>query len=207
MTESGGSGARGRFQFPLWVLMFVLPTIAGLLFAMYANQQRQLKVREELMMQQAELAEMLVELRHTGDDWLHLQAEMRERLQQYKDPQWVLTRMNHPFVPPTAPKQGSKGYCEVEDASDFLGFFVQANDDDMRTLLRKMEEVYPRTTHVTQFQILNLLARLPEFAPERMPAIAAEVKAFVEPLQSQSDQKLAGQAKAVWQTFGFEETQ
>lgn len=187
--------------------MFVLPTIAGLLFAMYANQQRQLKVREELMMQQVGLHETLAELRRNRDGWRHLQDAMRKNLQKYKDPQWVLTRMNHPFAPPTAPKQGSQGYYEVEDASEFLTFFVQASDDDMRALLRKMEEVYPQTTHVTQFQILNLLARLPEFAPERMPAIAAEVKAFVEPLLEQNDQKLASQAKAVWQTFGFEEKQ
>lgn len=185
--------------------MFVLPTIAGLLFAMYANRQRQQKVREELLMQQVDLIDQRQAIKELQANWDSLQSDMQQNLREFQDSEKVIARLHHPLIPPMNPIGGGSGYYEVEDASDFLFFFVQADDDDVRELFGKMQEVYPKASHITQFQILNLLARLPEFAPDRLNAIAEEVKVFVEPLKEQTNQKLAGQAQVVWKTFGFEE--
>ncbi|PQO27019.1 hypothetical protein [Blastopirellula marina] len=205
MNDPQGSKANRRFQYPLWVFLFVLPTIAGLLFVMYANQQRQQKVREELLMRQVDLIEQRGEVSELQANWDDLRSDMQQNLREFKSPEKVIARLQHPLISSRDPIGGGSGYYEVEDASDFLFFFVQANDDDVRELFGKMQEVYPKAPHVTQFQILNLLARLPEFAPDRMEAIADQVKQFIEPLKEQKNQKLAGEAQAVWKTFGFED--
>lgn len=186
--------------------MFVLPTIAGLSFAIYAKHQRQQEAQEELMAIQAGLVEEQHAIAMQLANLTQVPDSIQQNLQNFKSPEQVIARLQNPLVPQMNPNGGGGGYHEIEDASDFMFFFVQANDDDVRKLFARMQELYPHTTRITQFQILNLLARLPEFAPDRLDAIAGEVKAFVEPIRESKNQTLAKQAEAVWKTFDFDST-
>ena len=117
----------------------------------------------------------------------------------------MIERLKNPDIPPLDINNRGAGYVPLREDSDLFFFFVQAEDEDVRELIVQLKETYPSSTRASQYQMLNLLARWPEFAPQQLEVIRPEVKEFLDPLRSESISVLESEAKAAWQTFGFDQ--
>ena len=86
MSEESTEHGKLRPQMSLWTLGIIVPTVAGLLFAMYANRQHQLQVRESLEVRVVELLRERDQVLQQAEHLFVVREIMRRNLAQWRKP-------------------------------------------------------------------------------------------------------------------------
>ncbi|PQO36985.1 hypothetical protein C5Y96_07435 [Blastopirellula marina] len=140
-----------RTQFPLWFLLFVLPTIAGMIFAVYSAFAAQDKRYRDLMAEQAMLIQECSEA----------EARMSKLSRAEQSFDGAVTRWNSPDAVLSEIKTTNPTVHWGE--RDLVYFFLQANDHQLHELVDLLAKEYPDSHPAIQARILECLRSFPEY--------------------------------------------
>lgn len=191
-----------RFQFPLWALLFVIPTVVAMICGSYIPFRKQLERRTELQ-EQIALAEN--EIRQHQRQAMHLRRSVEEigqTLDHWRRPDAVIEYLLNPD------DHRAYGYGILYSGvrsypSDMQFFFARASDDDLKLLVRQMTAVYPGCNAEARFRILACLSMFPEFVPDRLHVVAKDVQRLATRQQDDPDEVVAITARDALKAFGL----
>lgn len=189
-----------RFQFPLWALLFLMPTFVATVCGGWVAIQSQLAVRQEL---KEELAMLRTERDAIDDRVRRLRnvVEGNERsLAEWRSPGAVIKYLQG--LRRDAQGRITSSYpFERRYPSEMAYFFHQASDDDLRQLADLLSEVNPGRNPQECARRLECFSMFPEFVPDRLHVVAEDVKRMATPLQGHPHPEIAKSARMALQAF------
>lgn len=203
MTEEVSRQTCKRPQFSLWVLLFVVPTIAGMIFAVYSTfaaqekRYRDLIAEEATLYQESKITEIrLGNLRRMMEAHHHRQEEWRK-------PESVLFYIKHMDLISQG-ERGSSGVSllRLPTINDAIYSFTQANDEQLLDLVDLLIEQYPQLEVSIQYRVLECLKNLPAYVRrKRLESVRGKVVEFLEPLKDDPEEAIATQARDTLQAY------
>ncbi|RCS52862.1 hypothetical protein DTL42_08515 [Bremerella cremea] len=187
MTESGNSGVRGRFRFPLWMLVFVLPTIAALGFAYLSLTWQWAKQIEQA---QADIAQLKAEelMASVENHFVRQQmAPIEAQLEKYRQPQAIVQQAQLRLY--------GGGLGQTEWGLSYFAY--QASDDDIRELVLGFQQELNDASEKHKLRILDFLERMLFVFADRKRLFAHDVSAIAKQLGNDPSAKVAARAKRV----------
>jgi len=201
MNETGQdatSTPEKRVQFPLWFLLFVIPTIAGLGFAIYTNGREQARASVDLLAQEAVLRDKIA----------LLESEIARAQQVDQAVQWHADR----WKSPEAVVDYFKSFHHNEESTEkavygfpFLhsigAFFIQADEADLRRLLKLLREAYPTCDDSNKYSLLDFAIHIPTHAPSHVDALAEDARLLADVVPENARSELQQQAERLRRAF------
>lgn len=167
-------------QFSLWFLLFVIPTVAGIVFSVYSAFAAQDKRFRDLMAEQALLIQECSEVKARMNGLAKAEESLEKLINARNSPESVLFDIEM-----TLPSWYSM------DESGPAYFFLQANDQQLHDLVDLLIERFPDSHPRIKPSILARLSCVPEYVvPERLEGLRDKVRKFAEPLQFDSDERI-----------------
>lgn len=187
-----------RAQFPLWFLLFVIPTIAGLGFAIFANWQEQARTRADLIAHQAMLRDKIAMLKSEIALAQQVDRQVQAEADRWKSPDTVADYLksfhqNEKFSEP--------GFYEIMFVHDINIFFLHADEADLHRLLNLLQEAFPKCDDSNKFAILDFVLSIPTHAPSYRDALAADVQRLADLVPEDAPAKLREHAESLRQAF------
>ncbi|QDU73241.1 hypothetical protein Pan97_02080 [Bremerella volcania] len=187
-----------RAQFPLWFLLFVLPTIAGLGIAIYTNWHEQARTRADLIAQRAVLLERVATL----ESEIALVEQISRQIQQRAD-RWKSTEAVVDYLTRYNQLEGRSGDESISAWDESRCFFVQADEQKLHRLMKRIQEEYPKGDVSNQFLLLDFAVRIPQFSPDYTAALAEDARQLAEMVPSDGDPLLKKQSIRLREAFGL----
>ncbi|MBA2113331.1 hypothetical protein [Bremerella alba] len=191
-----------RAQFPLWFLLFVIPTVAGLGSAIYANWQEQAQVRADLIAHQAVLHDRIATMESEIALVQQLDRQIYQQVYHWKTADAVVDYLTNYHQNEGSPEQG---FYEVPLWHDVNRFFLQADEADLHRLLKLMREAYPKCDDSNKYSILDLAVNVPVNAPRHVNALAEDARRLADVVPADANPLLRKQAKRLRQAFNLDE--
>lgn len=191
-----------RPQFPLWFLLFVLPTIAGLGFAIYANFQEQAKLRESLELQQVILQAKNVDVELEIKRWNVIAVRARRNWDRWKSADAVVDYLK---IQMGRHEQGPVVFETVPSDSEMRLFFHQADDYDLRRLLQLMQQEYGTLGVGSKYAMFDLVSRLPQFVPGKVETLRRDVKELLAKVTNEDHAMVQAKANNAREAFQLDD--
>lgn len=192
-----------RTQFPLWFLLFVIPTVAGLGFAIYTNWHQQSQMRADLIAHQEVLRERIA----TMESEIALVEQMAKQIQwradRWKSADSVVDYLKAYHENERAPGHGS---FEVPLGHDLNTFFLRADEGDMHRLLKLLRETYPACDNSNKYSLLDFAINIPTHAPHYVHALTEDARRLAEVVPDDANPLVRKQAQKLRQVFHLDET-
>ncbi|WDI44269.1 hypothetical protein [Bremerella sp. P1] len=185
-----------RAQFPLWFLLFVIPTIAGLGLAIYTNWHRQSQMRSDLIAHQEVLHERMVTLESEIALVQYVDHQIQERADRWKTADAVVD-----YLKGYHQRDGRSGFQAISVWHELRCFFVQADEQELHRLLKLMKEEFPDCEVQDQFTMLDLVVSIPEFAPAHAAALAGDAHQIADLVPPDGHPRLIEQATRLREVF------
>ncbi len=187
-----------RTQFPLWFLLFVIPTIAGLAIAIFTNWRQQAQVRADLIAHREVLQARIQQM----DSEIALVQQVDKQIRSYsnhwKSPTVVVQHLQRMGAHDGAP---AKDIYEVDRDHELSTFFVQANVQELKELLQLIREAYPQCDPATQSVMLDVAVNIPNYAPDAVTKLTEQARQLEEVLPKDGPPQLKQQASQLRQAF------
>jgi len=191
-----------RAQFPLWFLLFVLPTVAGLGSAIYANWQKQAQTGADLAAQQAILREKIAMLQSEIALAQQVHSQVRAQANRWKTPESVVAYLQRYYQDIEAHEHG---FYEVPLSHRISCFYVQADEQDLRRLLILLREAYPKCDSTNQYSLLDVAVKMPVYAPDKVDRLAGEARRLAEVVPNDSHPRIRQQVDKLLAAFHLDE--
>lgn len=185
-----------RAQFPLWFLLFVIPTVAGLGLAIYTNGHRQSQMRAELTAHQEVLHERIATLESEIALVQHVDRQIQERADRWKSADAVVD-----YLLKYRKLEGRSGYEEVSTWHESRCFFVQADEPQLHRLLKLILEKYPESSVEDKVLLLNFVASIPQFAPDHTGTLADKARQLAKQVPEDGLPQLRESARRIRAVF------
>lgn len=192
-----------RAQFPLWFLLFVIPTIAGLAIAIYTNWHQQAQVRADLIAHREVLREKIATMESEIALVEQVDQQIRWHAYDWKSPTAVVQHLKNMRASDETPREG---FYEVVLWPIAGTFFVQADTQDLEELLQRMREAYPESDPQAQFLMLELAVNIPVYAPDSVSELTEPARQLVEIVPEDGSPKLKQQASRIRTAFDLGDT-
>ncbi|PQO32540.1 hypothetical protein DTL21_20230 [Bremerella cremea] len=182
-----------RGQFPLWVLLFVVPTVIAISCALYLTFDAQAKEHARLLEEAAVAKQALAAAENRRDRLNRLNASLDIKQAQWRSPESIvlMVKARLPRMPGAPPDYWEPLYL----VHPSMHFYIQATDDDLKQLVARLIEVYPDLQPEAKFRALDCLAKLPNyFLPHRVELVRPEIQEFAERLGDSLDARLRNKA-------------
>ncbi|PQO27021.1 hypothetical protein [Blastopirellula marina] len=187
-----------RGQFPLWVLLFVLPTLIAIGCAVYLAFAAQAKAQARLQDQEARIRQDLVAAQQRLARLNRLNASLEIKQLQWKSPFSIVQMVKNP--PPKAPNTQSVFTWEsLYLVHHSIHFYLQASDEDLRQLVDQLIALYPESRPEVQYRVLDCLEKLPLYMADRIEVVRNDIEDFIATLPEDSDpriQEVVGRLKS-----------
>lgn len=190
-----------RAQFPLWFLLFVIPTIAGLGFAIYANWQEQSRTRADLIAQQVILRDKIAMLKTE----IALARQVERQVQLQAD-HWKSADVVVHYLKAYRQHEGmyEPAFYDVPFRHDINGFFLQADEPEMHRLLELLRRAYPSCEESNKFAILDFATNIPIHAPDHVVALAEDARRLADLVSDDAHSALKERAESLRQAFNVD---
>lgn len=187
-----------RTQFPLWFLLFVIPTIAGLGFAIFSNWQEQARTRADLIAQRAILQDERAALWSEIALVDQVDQQIVREAGRWDSPDAVVHYLqsyhdNEGFA--------NQGFYEVPFWHDINGFFLHADEADLHRLLALMRKNYPDCDNSNKYSMLEFAINLPTHSPGHVDALTEDAWRLAEDVSDDAHPLLKKQARRLRQAF------
>lgn len=166
-------------QFSLWFLLFVIPTVAGIVLGAYSAVAAQDKRFRDLIAEHALVIQECSEAEARHKSLVRIEQAYEEMIAEWNSPDAILIeiRTTNPTV-----KWARR---------DPVYFFLQASDQQLDELVDLLAENFPDSHPAIQARILECVKSFPEYVvAERLKGLREKVRRFVEPLQFDSDERI-----------------
>lgn len=185
-----------RTQFPLWFLLFVIPTIAGLGFAIYSNWQEQVRTRADLIARRAVLRDKIALL----DSEIALVEQVGRQIQQRAD-RWKSTEAVIDYLTLYRQLEGRTSDESVSVWHELRCFFVQADEQKLHRLMKRIQEAYSKGDADDRFLLLDFAVSIPLFSPEHTKALKEDARQLAEMVPPDGPPLLKEQALRLRKAF------
>ncbi len=174
-----------RFQFSLWMLLLIVPAIAGFVFAVISlTWHRALKIEQT----KKEIAQLQQEVALAGFEYsaVHNQiALVDENLEKHRRPQSIVAQTKTDLY--------SGGLSNSQ--WDVNYFAHQVRNEDVRLLVTLLKKEVAHASEAQKLQIIDYLKRILVVMPERKVIYAAEAEALLASLSNDSTRIVALRAE------------
>ena len=167
---------RSRLQFSLGMLLFVIPTIAGLGFGYVSLTQQWERTIEQ---KQEQLAELVMQRKVAEMERARsfvMLDDVEQKLDQFREPEEIVRQ--------TGLRLYGGGFAK--DQNDLIYFERQANDDDLLELVSQLEAKLNDSSRAQVERIVTYLERLPQVAYQRRQVIAQKVRQALEAAEARN---------------------
>lgn len=190
--------AKWRLQYPLWVVLFAVPAVIACVIGYWSARSRMYTEREQLLAQALQLH---------NEARIYEQQATQIRLAH----EWNETRYQHWQSPESVVRfiRSSSKLADFSndvprksfDLSDLIFFFAQASDQDLRTLMDKLEAMDVEHWPQTRARRLEVLGMMPEQIPNRLNLVEQSARRLIEQDRSHLYPAVASQALIAWEAF------
>lgn len=178
-----------RGQFPLWVLLFVLPTLIAISCAVYLAFAAQAKEQARLQEQEARIRQELAAAHLRLARLNRLNASLEIKQLQWKSPFSIVQMVKNP--PPKTPNaQSAFTWESLYLVSHSIHFYLQASDEDLRQLVDQLIAIYPESRPEVQYRVLDCLGKLPMYVADRVEVVRKDIEDFIATLPENSDPRM-----------------
>lgn len=191
-----------RAQFPLWFLLFVIPTIAGLGFAIYSNWKQQSQVRAELVAHQAILKAEIETLESEIALVRQIDLTIQGQADKWKSAEEVIRSLKGQSA---EWETIGFGFIEIPIWHDSHTFLLQADEADLHQLVSLLREEFRKGSDSTKFAFLCFVAHIPDNAPQHVETLSEDVQQLVELISTDDDPRLKMKEKKIREAFNLVE--
>lgn len=186
-------------QYPLWAILFVVPTAAAVVFGYWSARTRMLDEQKQGIIQ-AETLRAEQEAAIERANQIRRLVEWNEaKLEKWRSPKAVI----HAIREASRIVGINGGYSGWDKISgDLLFFFTQASDEDLRTLMAEFQATDLQQLPQSRARTMQVLGVFPEFIPERLHVVEKEARALIE--KARDDSYLAASVQAEWAEKAFD---
>ncbi len=192
-------------QFPLWFLLFVLPTAAGASLGICTAFVRHEQRFHDLMAQKSIEIQNLSSAELQRDRLKQLSESLQKKQQEWQSVERVIAMVESPgpyeiFSRFDVPRR----FSQVPVVKDSIHFYTQASDQQIEELVSQLIQRYPAADESAKLRILACLQNLPAYVhAERLAGIESKIIEFADPLQQDARTDIAESAQDVLQAYAF----
>ncbi len=178
-----------RGQFPLWVLLFVLPTLIAISCAVYLAFDAQAKEQTRLQDEEATHRLLLLSAQNHLSRLNRMNASLEIKQLQWKSPLSIVQMVKNP-PPATFNSQSAFTWVSLFLVHDSIHFYLQASDEDLQQLVDQLIAIFPESRPEVQYRVLDCLEKLPLYVADRMEPVRKDIEDFLAKLPENSDPRM-----------------
>ncbi|RCS52866.1 hypothetical protein DTL42_08535 [Bremerella cremea] len=194
-----------RGQFPLWVLLFVLPTLIASGCAVYLAFAAQAKEQARLQEQEARTRQELAAAQLRLSRLNRMNASLEIKQLRWKSPLSIVQAVKNP--PPKTPSVQSASHWEpLYLVRNSIHFYLQASDEELQQLVSQLIAIYPESRPEVQYRVLDCLEKLPAYVADRSELVRKEIEDFLATVPEDSDPRIQGMVRRLKVRYSIDES-